>query len=60
MGQADSKLLQFAKAGKNHAILIDAGGFNEDDVIQYLFAQNITDIDITNGTHPDALNTLLK
>ncbi|MED3553419.1 hypothetical protein [Cytobacillus praedii] len=27
MGQADSTLLQFAEAGKNHAILIDAGDF---------------------------------
>lgn len=54
VGQADSTFLQFTDGDKNHAILIDAGDFNANDVIQYLHSQNITDIDIAIGTHPDA------
>lgn len=54
VGQADSTLIQFTDASKNHAILIDAGDINEDDIIQYLSAQNITDIDIAIGPHLDA------
>lgn len=54
VGQADSTLFQFTESGKKHAILIDAGDFNTDDVIQYLHSQHITDIDIAIGTHPDA------
>ncbi|WP_313799798.1 MBL fold metallo-hydrolase [Cytobacillus sp.] len=52
--QADSTLLQFTESGKNHTILIDAGDFNTDNVIQYLHSQHITNIDIAIGTHPDA------
>lgn len=54
VGQADSTLLQYTDKGVEYTILIDAGNWNRNDVIHYLQAQNISDIDIAIGTHPDA------
>ncbi|MGN7296294.1 MBL fold metallo-hydrolase [Ferdinandcohnia sp. SAFN-114] len=54
VGQADSTLLQYTDKGEEYTILIDAGNWNRDDVIHYLHSQNISEIDIAIGTHPDA------
>ncbi|WP_241535856.1 MBL fold metallo-hydrolase [Indiicoccus explosivorum] len=49
-GQADATLFELGE----HAMLIDAGDWNATDVVEYLEAQEIGDIDIAVGTHPDA------
>ncbi len=54
VGQADSTLLQYTDKGEEFTILIDAGNWNRNDVIHYLQAQHISEIDIAIGTHPDA------
>ncbi|MGY3714266.1 MBL fold metallo-hydrolase [Sutcliffiella cohnii] len=54
VGQADSTLLQFTVEGEAFHILIDAGNWNRNDVVNYLHAQNVSHIDIAIGTHPDA------
>ena len=54
VGQADSTLLQFSDGGEDFTILIDAGNWNRTDVVNYLNKQNISDITIAIGTHPDA------
>lgn len=54
VGQADSTLLQYTDKGEEYTILIDVGNWNRNDVIHYLQAQNISEIDIAIGTHPDA------
>ncbi|WP_099363494.1 MBL fold metallo-hydrolase [Fredinandcohnia onubensis] len=54
VGQADSTLLQYTDEGEEYTILIDAGNWNRNDVIHYLQAQHISEIDIAIGTHPDA------
>ncbi|GGF19182.1 competence protein ComEC [Halobacillus andaensis] len=53
-GQADSTLLEFEDNGQPVRILIDAGNWNSDNVINYLHSRNIEQIDIAVGTHPDA------
>ncbi|WP_245830945.1 MBL fold metallo-hydrolase [Sediminibacillus massiliensis] len=50
VGQADASLLEFG----SYRILIDAGNWNSDDVVQYLHDQNVEKLDIVIGTHPDA------
>lgn len=50
VGQADATLLH----AEEFTILIDTGDWNADDAVNYLHEQNITDIDIVIGTHPDA------
>jgi competence protein ComEC len=54
VGQADSTLLQFPHQGKVFNILIDAGNWNGNEVVNYLNAQKVTQVDIAIGTHPDA------
>ncbi|MBN6886985.1 competence protein ComEC [Cytobacillus horneckiae] len=54
VGQADSTLLQFSDSEKEYNILIDAGDFNSNEVIEYLQEQNIQHLDLAIGTHPDA------
>lgn len=54
VGQADSTLLQYSHDGDDFTILIDAGNWNRNDVVNYLNAQNVSQIDIVIGTHPDA------
>lgn len=54
VGQADSTLLQFSHNGETFTILIDAGDWNRNDVVNYLDSQNVSHIDIAIGTHPDA------
>ncbi|WP_456278976.1 MBL fold metallo-hydrolase [Bacillus sp. AK128] len=54
VGQADSTLFQYSHEGEDYTILIDAGNWNRSDVVNYLIAQNISQIDIAIGTHPDA------
>ncbi|WP_449536382.1 MBL fold metallo-hydrolase [Ferdinandcohnia sp. Marseille-Q9671] len=54
VGQADATLLQYTFEGEEFTILIDAGNWNKNDVIHYLHSQNISEIDIAIGTHPDA------
>ncbi|WP_232336735.1 MBL fold metallo-hydrolase [Planococcus lenghuensis] len=49
-GQADATLFEFG----DYTMLIDAGDWNAIDVIDYLEAQDISQIDIAVGTHPDA------
>ncbi|MFG6146992.1 MBL fold metallo-hydrolase [Halobacillus sp. B23F22_1] len=53
-GQADSTLLEFEDSGQPVRILIDAGNWNSDSVVNYLHSRNIEQIDIAVGTHPDA------
>lgn len=54
VGQADSTLLHYSYEGEEYTILLDAGDWNRNDVINYLQAQQISEIDIAIGTHPDA------
>ncbi|WP_404331079.1 MBL fold metallo-hydrolase [Mesobacillus maritimus] len=54
VGQADSTLVQFSNDGEDFSILIDAGNWNRNDVVNYLTSQSISQIDIAIGTHPDA------
>lgn len=54
VGQADSTLLQFPAEGEDFTILIDAGNWNGNEVVNYLHSQNVSKIDIAIGTHPDA------
>ncbi|MCM3690749.1 MBL fold metallo-hydrolase [Neobacillus niacini] len=54
VGQGDSTLLQFSDDGEDFTILIDAGNWTGDEVIQYLKLQHVSQIDIAVGTHPDA------
>ncbi len=50
VGQADATLLTF----DSYTILLDAGDWDSQDVIDYLHSQSISHIDIAIGTHPDA------
>jgi competence protein ComEC len=54
VGQGDSTLLQYADNGEEFTILIDAGNWTGEEVVNYLKAQNVSQIDIAVGTHPDA------
>ncbi|OLS40655.1 MBL fold metallo-hydrolase [Bacillus sp. MRMR6] len=54
VGQADSTLLQFPYQGEVFNILIDAGNWNGNEVVNYLIAQKVNQVDIAIGTHPDA------
>jgi competence protein ComEC len=54
VGQGDSTLLQFSDDGEDFTILIDAGNWTGDEVVQYLKMQHVKQIDIAVGTHPDA------
>jgi competence protein ComEC len=54
VGQADSALVQYSNDGEDYTILIDAGNWNRNDVVNYLTSQSISQIDIAIGTHPDA------
>lgn len=54
VGQGDSTLLQFSDKGEDFTILIDAGNWKGDEVVSYLRSQNVLQLDITIGTHPDA------
>ncbi|MDL4843078.1 MBL fold metallo-hydrolase [Aquibacillus rhizosphaerae] len=50
VGQADATLLEF----DSYTILIDAGDWNSNNVVNYLKTKNISEVDIAIGTHPDA------
>lgn len=50
VGQGDSTLLEF----EGFLMLIDAGNWNSTEAVDYLKQQEIKDIDIVVGTHPDA------
>lgn len=50
VGQGDSTLLQ----GPDFNILIDAGKYNANDVVPYLKAAGVTELDLIVGTHPHA------
>ncbi|MDN3428067.1 MBL fold metallo-hydrolase [Microbacterium sp. APC 3898] len=50
VGQGDSTLLEF----DGFSMLIDAGNWNSKEAVDYLKQQEIKDIDIVVGTHPDA------
>lgn len=54
VGQGDSTLFQFSDGGEEFTILIDAGNWKGDEVINYLRSQKVSQIDIAVGTHPDA------
>jgi competence protein ComEC len=54
VGQGDSTLLQFSDDGEDFTILIDAGNWNRNEVVNYLTSQHVKKIDIAIGTHPDA------
>ena len=50
VGQGDSTLLEF----DGFSMLIDAGNWNSKEAVDYLKQQEIKNIDIVVGTHPDA------
>ncbi|SDL88332.1 MBL fold metallo-hydrolase [Sediminibacillus halophilus] len=50
VGQADATLFSFG----SYKILLDAGDWDNHDVVDYLHSQGISQIDIAIGTHPDA------
>jgi competence protein ComEC len=54
VGQGDSTLLQFSDEDEDFAILIDAGNWTGDEVVNYLTSQRVSQLDIAIGTHPDA------
>ncbi|MFJ7934497.1 MBL fold metallo-hydrolase [Sporosarcina sp. NPDC096371] len=54
VGQADATLLQVIDKDESINLLIDTGDWNASDVVDYLHAQNIKDIDIIAVTHPHA------
>lgn len=54
VGQGDSTLFQFSDGGEDFTILIDAGNWKGEEVINYLRSQKVSQIDIAVGTHPDA------
>lgn len=54
VGQGDSTLLQFSEDGEDFTILIDAGNWKGNEVVNYLKSQHVSQIDIAIGTHPDA------
>jgi competence protein ComEC len=54
VGQADSTLLRFFADGEDYTLLVDAGIWNGNEVVDYLHSQNVSQIDIAIGTHPDA------
>jgi competence protein ComEC len=54
VGQADATLVEYSQGNEAFTILIDTGNWNSTDVVSYLQAQNITDIDIVAVTHPHA------
>src|SRR3954467_1658623 len=54
VGQADATLIEYSQGADVFAILIDTGDWNSTEVVSYLQAQNITDIDIVAVTHPHA------
>lgn len=54
VGQADATLLQFTDQGEEYTVLIDAGDFSGNEVVDYLKSKEITTLDIAIGTHPDA------
>ncbi|MGM8215947.1 MBL fold metallo-hydrolase [Bacillaceae bacterium W0354] len=54
VGQADSTLIEYSYDGVDYRILIDAGDWKTNNVINYLNAQHIDHIDILVGTHAHA------
>ncbi|MEN2768541.1 MBL fold metallo-hydrolase [Ornithinibacillus xuwenensis] len=50
VGQADATLLQYGE----HAILFDTGDWRGNEVVEYLRAQGISNLDLVIGSHPDA------
>jgi competence protein ComEC len=54
VGQGDSTLLQFSDQKEDYTILIDAGNWTGNEVVNYLKSQHVSQIDIAIGTHPDA------
>ncbi|MCM3668566.1 MBL fold metallo-hydrolase [Mesobacillus maritimus] len=54
VGQSDSTLFQYSFEGEDYTILIDAGNWNQNDVVNYLNSKGVTEIDLAIGTHPDA------
>ncbi|HJF31359.1 MAG TPA: MBL fold metallo-hydrolase [Sporosarcina psychrophila] len=54
VGQADATLIEYSQDGEVFTILIDTGDWNATNVVSYLQAQNITEIDIIAVTHPHA------
>ena len=50
VGQGDSTLLEF----EGFTMLIDAGNWNSTEAVDYLKQQEVQEIDIVVGTHPDA------
>lgn len=54
VGQGDSTLFQVLDNGKEYTLLIDAGDFTGNEVVEYLQANEIDKINVAIGTHPDA------
>ena len=54
VGQADATLIEFSDGDDAYSMLIDTGNWNSSDVVSYLQAQNIKNIDIIAITHPHA------
>lgn len=54
VGQGDATLIQYSSGGKNYTILIDAGDWNSNNVVNYLNSQNVKHIDLLVGTHEHA------
>lgn len=50
VGQGDATLLK----GPDFTVLVDAGRHDRNDVVPYLYEQNVQEIDLLVGTHPHA------
>ncbi|WP_239984545.1 MBL fold metallo-hydrolase [Lentibacillus sediminis] len=53
-GQADATLFQYGDGEEVYTILYDTGDWRGNDVVNYLAAQNISEIDLIIVSHPDA------
>ncbi len=54
VGQADAALFQYSDGEDSYTILFDTGDWRGNDVVNYLAAQNVSDIDLIVVSHPDA------
>ncbi|WP_078394021.1 MBL fold metallo-hydrolase [Shouchella patagoniensis] len=54
VGQADATFVEYVEGNEEYRILIDTGDWNVTNVVDYLKAQEVTEIDLVVATHPHA------
>lgn len=53
-GQADATLFEFADESEEYTILYDTGDWNSTDVVSYIEAEGVEELDLVIISHPDA------